>query len=247
MADSAFWRDLTAQFLELQDSLHTDGKVTKLWRKRFEVLAMRGASAIALPDTPTDNLLFFWLKAVRKEDPAFRSSYLDKEAFSVAEDERLAEYEQNLEMGYFDGLCQASATFCQRLEARAVQTEFEEKHRNAAETRTTSYRSEVTGNRKGSASRPQRRHVDARKELIARLKARNPNASARKICELIDQTINKEAPIRQGNLAPLEPWRKLAPGARTWVDFYDAPKTRNRVRTYVNKVPALQTGTKSSK
>jgi hypothetical protein len=90
-------------------------------------------------------------------------------------------------------------------------------------------------------SRHRQRSLDMRKELIARLKARNPGTKARKICELIDQTINKEAPIRQGNLAPLESWRKLAPDERTWVGFYDHPKTHNQVRTYVNKVPPLKT------
>lgn len=76
--------------------------------------------------------------------------------------------------------------------------------------------------------------------MIARLKAYKLNAPARKICELIDQSINT-TPISKLTLAPLEPWRKQAPGERTWVGFYDHPKTHNRVRAYVNKVPALKT------
>jgi hypothetical protein len=91
------------------------------------------------------------------------------------------------------------------------------------------------------------RAVDNRKELIARLKGRNPNANARKICEFIDKTIDKAAPIRRDSLAPLKSWQMQAPGKRSWVELYDHPKTRNRVRTYVNKVPALKTSRKPSK
>jgi hypothetical protein len=98
-----------------------------------------------------------------------------------------------------------------------------------------------------SASRRQRRPVDARKELIARLKAHNLNPPARKICELIDQAIDKAAPIRQGNLAPLKSWQMQAPGKRSWVELFNHPKTHNPVRTYVNKVPTLQTTARSSK
>jgi hypothetical protein len=88
---------------------------------------------------------------------------------------------------------------------------------------------------------PQHRPIDPRKELIARLKARDPNTNARKICELIDQKINKEAPIRQNNFAPLERWGKQASGERSWVGFYDHTKTHSLVRSYVNKVPPLKT------
>jgi hypothetical protein len=91
-----------------------------------------------------------------------------------------------------------------------------------------------------SASRPQRRHVDVRKELIASLKARNRNAGARKICELIDRAVSA-TPSLQHSLAPLESWKRQASGERTWVGFYDHSGTRNLVRTYVNKVPPLET------
>ena len=97
------------------------------------------------------------------------------------------------------------------------------------------------------ATRRQVRYVDPRKELIAGLKARNPNTSARRICELIDQTIEKTAPIRRGNLVPLESWQRQAPGERSWVGLYDTSKAHNRVRSYVNKVPPMRTAAKSSK
>lgn len=93
------------------------------------------------------------------------------------------------------------------------------------------------GNRR---KRSYHRRVDARKELIAILKAKHPGALARKICELIDRTINS-TPIRRDSLAPLDSWRKLAPSERSWVGFYHTVKTRNQVRAYVNKVPPLKT------
>lgn len=97
------------------------------------------------------------------------------------------------------------------------------------------------------ASRRQVRRVDARKELIASLKARNPNTNARRICELIDQTIERATPIRRGNLVPLESWQRQTPGERSWVGLYDSSKTHNRVKSYVNKVPPMRTAAKSSK
>jgi hypothetical protein len=131
MADSVFWRDLADQFEKLQDKLRAGGKITKLTYKTLEGLAIKGASKIAPPDTPTPNLLLFWLKAVRKEDPDFRSPYRDIEGLS------LAEFEQNFEIGSLDDMCQNSATFCRKLQNQALQAKFEKKHRNAAETRTT--------------------------------------------------------------------------------------------------------------
>jgi hypothetical protein len=89
-------------------------------------------------------------------------------------------------------------------------------------------------------TRRQQRPVDEKKALIARLKANYRNQPARKICESIDQTIDRTAPIIRERLAPLEQWRKLVPSARSWVRFFDDPKTHNLVRSYVNKVPPLK-------
>jgi hypothetical protein len=94
--------------------------------------------------------------------------------------------------------------------------------------------------------RPQRRPVDSRKELIAILKMRHPEALARRICELIDREISS-APTRKAALAPLESWRRHAQDTRSWVGFYDRDKTHELVRSYVNKVPPLKTSPKSSK
>ncbi len=94
--------------------------------------------------------------------------------------------------------------------------------------------------------RRQRGSIDAKKELIALLKGRIPNAKARRICELIDQRIDS-IPALKFVLAPLQSWKKKAPGERTWGGLYDNDETRNLVRSYVNKVPALQTSARSSK
>jgi hypothetical protein len=96
------------------------------------------------------------------------------------------------------------------------------------------------------ARRRQNRPIDARKELIANLKVRHPDALARRICELIDREISS-TPSRKAALAPLEPWRKQAPSVRTWVDFYNNPKTHELVRSYVNKLRPRGIATKSSK
>jgi hypothetical protein len=68
---------------------------------------------------------------VWKEDPDFRSSYLAKEVSS------LDEFEQNLEIGTLDRMCQDSATLCKTIEDQVLQAEFEEKQRNGAGTSTT--------------------------------------------------------------------------------------------------------------
>jgi hypothetical protein len=96
-----------------------------------------------------------------------------------------------------------------------------------------------------SASR-RRRSIDERKKLIAELKVRHPGVLARGICELIDKRIDS-TPALKFVFAPLQSWGKKAPGERTWVGLYDNDETSNLVRSYVNKVPTLQTAAKSSK
>jgi hypothetical protein len=128
ISDSAFWRDLADQFLALQDRLRDDSKPTDLTYRSFNVLAKKGAFAIgAAPD------VWVWVGAVMKEDPDFRSSYLDKEASGEAESVR------SLVMGEIDRFCQLSATFCKTLEDQAVQAEFEAHGRSAGRTSINSW------------------------------------------------------------------------------------------------------------
>jgi len=106
----------------------------------------------------------------------------------------------------------------------------------AAAAQTSGQRSAEHG-----ASRNRRqKHPDPRKELIAILRRRQGFPNARKICEGIDKEINTR-PISKAALAPLESWRDLAPSERSWVGFYDNTETHQLVRSYVNKVPRLNT------
>jgi hypothetical protein len=88
----------------------------------LETLAMRGASEIAVAGT--SDLLHIWLEQLRKEGLPFQSSGQSNEVLSEAESS------ESIYKGFTDGLCEASATFCNRREAQAVQAEFEEKQRN---------------------------------------------------------------------------------------------------------------------
>jgi hypothetical protein len=104
----------------------------------------------------------------------------------------------------------------------------------------------ASGQLANDGSRRPRYRIDARKELIASLKARNPDAHARKICELIDIKIEREHGAVQ-QLPPLQPWVEKARGLRTWTQLYDNKPTRNLVRAYVNKVRPIDTRAKTSK
>jgi hypothetical protein len=88
----------------------------------LETLAMRGASGIAVAGA--SDLLHIWLEELRKEGLSFQSSGQSNEVLSEAE------YSESIYKGFTDGLCEASAIFCNRREAEAVQAEFEEKQRN---------------------------------------------------------------------------------------------------------------------
>jgi hypothetical protein len=82
------------------------------------------------------------------------------------------------------------------------------------------------------------RPANIKKVLIGQIKAMNPGAGARKICELLDGSI-KAAPSSQvGALGPLESWLAKVEGALSWVDVYDHPSTHKLVRNYLNKMPA---------
>jgi hypothetical protein len=66
MADSAFWQDLAAQFLALQDTGRLRaGEANDFMYVALETLAKRGASKIASADAP--DLLAIWVEALRKE------------------------------------------------------------------------------------------------------------------------------------------------------------------------------------
>ena len=121
MANSAFWRDLAVQFSALRDKrrLRDGGANDSMFISALESLAMRGASEIAVAGA--SELLHVWLEELRKEGLSFQSSGESDEVLSEAE------YSKSIYKGFTDGLCEASATFCNRREAQAVEAEFEKK------------------------------------------------------------------------------------------------------------------------
>ena len=91
-------------------------------RETFEALALRGAFESA-PAGTTD-LFVAWLEAIRKEHINFRTDLIGTE-----EDDEGRKGLQYM-LGTIDRVCEASAILCKKLEARAIQSEFEEKQRN---------------------------------------------------------------------------------------------------------------------
>jgi hypothetical protein len=80
--------------------------------------------------------------------------------------------------------------------------------------------------------------ADTKKVLIGRIKAVHPDASLRRICELLDSRI-KATPVSRGALGPLESWLAKAQGSQSWVDVLDHPRTHKSVKNYLNKVHAV--------
>ena len=145
-----------------------------------------------------------------------------------------------------------TGTFCQRLESDLrinivgpAHESLAAAHR-LAEQKAEPLSAKVTTNQGAPVSRRHHRPIDARKELIASLKARRPNIRAREICKLIDNKIEREPAALRPCFEPLPSWVSKAGKARTWLGLYDNKHTRNLVRSYVNKVPPLKTAAKSS-
>jgi hypothetical protein len=137
MADSAFWRDLAEKFLA-SPNFRADGHYVigsgQPWtwqlagvaapyiRNAFEALARRAASEIA--DAGSHDLLIVWMEELRKGSYNFTIS---NQAHEVQPDGTEGPHYL---MGSIYGVCQASATLCKKLEADAIQTEFETAQRN---------------------------------------------------------------------------------------------------------------------
>jgi len=98
------------------------GGATEFTRDTFETLARRGAFESA-PAGTTD-LLVAWLEAIRLEHINFKCEMGGTE---VKDDGTAG---RQYMMGSIDRVCDASAILCKKLEARAIQEEFEEKQRN---------------------------------------------------------------------------------------------------------------------
>lgn len=101
---------------------HLTGGANEFIRDTFEALARRGAFESAPAGTP--DLLVAWLEAIRKAHIDFRADMIGTE--EDAEGRKGMQYM----FGTIDRLGEASAILCRKLEARAIQAEFEEKQRN---------------------------------------------------------------------------------------------------------------------
>jgi hypothetical protein len=121
MANSDFWRGLTDQFMAVRVRLLA-GEFTDYIYKEFEVLAGRGARELfsASESESVPNLLAVWLDASKEERLASQFSSQSNEVWTEEN------YAPKLTIGTLDRLCKASIIFCQELENKAVQAEFEE-------------------------------------------------------------------------------------------------------------------------
>ncbi len=127
------------------------------------------------------------------------------------------------------------AKWARQLEADAVASEYQQFAKSRERPSRKKCRT-APSNVRSARHHP----IDARKELIATLKARHPNARARRVCELIDGAISR-TPSSEAKLPLLPSWREKAPGIHSWVECYDDRRTHHLVRAYVNKVPPLRT------
>lgn len=137
MADSEFWRKLSAEFFASPD-FRADGHYIigsgRPWtwqlagvgadyiRASFEALACRAASEIE--SSGITDLVTVWLERLRLGSYSFQFT---GEAEEVPTGGTKGIHYQ---MGSIHGVCRASATLCKKLEADATQAEFEEKQRN---------------------------------------------------------------------------------------------------------------------
>ncbi len=137
MTDSAFWRELAATFLlvpghemirvDLQYAIGSGeawqwrlaGNPNEFMETTFKRLATRGAFEIA--PVGTTDLVGAWLEAIRKEGINFHQR----------------EGPKGYVFAHIDRVFEASAILCGKLEARAVQAAFDEKHRNDSKNYST--------------------------------------------------------------------------------------------------------------
>jgi len=213
MADSAFWRDLAAQFLLIPHygMLRADGSYIigsgEPWNwhfaggsgvfveSAFETLARRGAAEIASAGTP--DLLVFWLEELRKGNFNFRSSGIAREIQTDGTDGR------QYMTGSIFALCEASATFCKKLEAQAVQAEFYEKHRNESDDRLKQPFESIEPT---ASPFDLEKEIERRKNLLADYKAATGNPSDYRIYNAANAGIHKPQFYQ---------WRKGKLSART--------------------------------
>lgn len=139
MADSAFWRNLAAEFRALPNAgilradwdyqMHSDPSVST-WSFagpessciQFQALARRGASELQI--NKITDLLIKWLEILKSFN-----AQLGHLSYYVAVNDDGTEGPHHL-TGSISPVCLISADYCNRLESEAIQQEFEAKQRN---------------------------------------------------------------------------------------------------------------------
>ena len=152
----------------------------------FETLARRGAAEIASAGIP--DLLVFWLEALRQDGSGFR--------FTGSGSEPTGDGSDKLHYlgGCIDRLCEVSARFCKKLEARALQTEFEAKQSGKTtlpEKESAPPESEPGELAIQSVSVGQNEEIERRRKLLAEYKAATKNSSNKRIYEARNSGVHK--------------------------------------------------------
>jgi hypothetical protein len=232
MADSAFWRDLAEKFLALPDfradghyvigsgqpwAWQLAGVASEYIRSAFEALARRAAAALAGGGAP--DLLIVWLEELRKGSYNFRFS---NQAYEVQPDGTEGPHYL---MGSIHGVCHASATLCKKLEAEAVQAEFEAAQRNNPKN-WTQFRQQF------EALKSMREIHDAPAERIPEDFARN--AIARIYGIKPEDVTTEQIAFEVAGLLPAYPHIELIPSAPIPSAPIEAPKSAPETeRSYV--------------
>jgi ribosome-binding protein aMBF1 (putative translation factor) len=141
MASSEFWRNLAEQFRSLPYAEYLSaewqfvvGSKARTWRlvgedyglhSRFAALAVRGASELEQPGA--NNLLDTWFDAILLIVSNINSTWEDTTNADGTDGPRITK-------GTVWRLCEVSADFCNRLEVKATQEEFNRRHIKVSST-----------------------------------------------------------------------------------------------------------------
>ena len=164
MASSDFWRDLAEQFRSIDNAWsiradwhniagelefghwHLTGETAGIFN--FKAIAARGATEIV--DTRVSDLLSAWLDKLRLEDFGFKSM-----RFDITQNPDGSELEECVG-GSIAYVCESSANYCKKLEADAVQAEFEDRQRNDPKNWSLLRRQDEAFKRQGTSERTTR-------------------------------------------------------------------------------------------
>jgi hypothetical protein len=121
MANSDFWRNLGERFVKLQRSgTLRQNDSNAYFHSTLQTLISQGTSAIAASDTTPSHPFWFWLGELKNAGLVLHAP----SNTPITEPDPAWQIEADT----LEGICEASATFCTRLESRALQQESREQH-----------------------------------------------------------------------------------------------------------------------